>query len=142
MQMVASTIAALAGLVSTHHHPNVWRAGDPVPDHVKSMDFGMYHMMTVGYNEMIERSHFLSLARYGHHALHHMFPTIDNQILFQLDDVFHETCREFNILDLAPMVMEKDPKSATSSYVSRKLTDWEGLMGFLKIVSIILVIYD
>lgn len=37
------------------------------------------------------------LANFGNHALHQMFPTLDLGLLPQLNDVFLETCKEFEV---------------------------------------------
>lgn len=37
----------------------------------------------------------LTLANFGDHALHHLFPTLDHGILFKLYDDFFETLMEF-----------------------------------------------
>lgn len=38
---------------------------------------------------------FLALTNFGDHALHHLFPTLDNGILPQLYDMFFQTLMEF-----------------------------------------------
>ena len=37
----------------------------------------------------------LTLANFGDHALHHLFPTLDHGILSELYDVFFETLLQF-----------------------------------------------
>lgn len=44
---------------------------------------------------------FVTLATFGDHTLHHLFPTLDHSIIPLLKDTFEDTCGEFG-LDLAP----------------------------------------
>lgn len=61
------------------------------------MDFGLVQMNAVIDRNDIKRSHFLSLTMFGHHTLHHMFPTLDHGLFPQLNELFLDTCREFQI---------------------------------------------
>lgn len=45
----------------------------------------------------VKQNQFLTLVTFGHHTLHHLFPTIDHGILPQLHEIFLETCREFQM---------------------------------------------
>lgn len=54
-------------------------------------------MNTVIDRSEVKRSQFLTLISFGHHALHHLFPTLDHGILPQLHDTFLETCKEFQL---------------------------------------------
>lgn len=57
----------------------------------------------------IKGSQFLSLTLFGHHTLHHMFPTLDHGLFPQLTELFLDTCREFEIqlreLPMWPLVV-------------------------------------
>jgi hypothetical protein len=59
------------------------------------MDWGLYQLDTVMDISDIKGSLFMELTHFGNHALHHLFPTIDHAILKEFNDVFLETCKEF-----------------------------------------------
>jgi fatty acid desaturase len=61
------------------------------------MDFGIVQINAVIDRNDIKRSHFLSLTWFGHNTLHHMFPTLDHGLLPQLNELFLDTCQEFDI---------------------------------------------
>lgn len=61
------------------------------------MDFGIFQMNALIDRNDIKRSHFLCLTQFGNHTLHHMFPTLDHGYLPQLNELFLDTCREFEI---------------------------------------------
>lgn len=73
------------------------------------MDFGIVQMNAVIDCNDIKRSKALSLTFFGNHTLHHMFPTLDNSLLPQLNELFLDTCREFEIqlreLPMWPLVV-------------------------------------
>ena len=133
IQILACTIGLLAGFFGIHHHPHIWHAGDTLPSNMTSIDFGIYQLLTAGCNEEKDRSDFHSLVHYGRHALHHMFPTIDHKLLYHFDNALIETCREFNVLDVAPRSV--DDSSQTRWSKGRQLTLWEGIIGAFEIVS-------
>jgi fatty acid desaturase len=37
----------------------------------------------------------MTLATFGHHISHHLFPTIDHAVLPELSEIIFDTCREF-----------------------------------------------
>ena len=41
--------------------------------------------------------YFLVATTFGHHTLHHLFPTVDHSKLHLLYPVFEETCKEFGL---------------------------------------------
>lgn len=43
------------------------------------------------------RRHALSLTHFGHHAMHHLFPTVDHGILNDLYPTLFETMNEFEV---------------------------------------------
>jgi len=96
--LFAMTVSSLliGFLVSTsgHHHPKVYHEGDELP---RSMDFGIFQMNAVIDRIDIKRNKFLSLIMFGNQILHHMFPTVDQSLLPQLNELFLDTCREFQI---------------------------------------------
>lgn len=64
------------------------------------MDFGIYQM-----NAVIDRhdfvinkyNHFITLTTFGHHTLHHLFPTLDHGLLTQLESTLLKTCKDFEV---------------------------------------------
>lgn len=59
------------------------------------MDFGIHQLDT-----MVERidyagNHFKSITRFGDHALHHLFPTLDHAELKYLYPTLIEHCEKF-----------------------------------------------
>ena len=61
------------------------------------MDFGIFQMNAVIDRNDIESSHFIALVTFGHHTLHHLFPTLDHGLLNQLHEVFISTCKDFEL---------------------------------------------
>lgn len=61
------------------------------------MDWGIYSMDTISDNTDLRKHHFLSLTHFGHHALHHLFPTLDHGILPQLYPILFKTMAEFEV---------------------------------------------
>lgn len=60
-------------------------------------DFGAFQLQTVSDNPVVKKSLFLSLTHFGDHALHHLFPTVDQAELPYISDILEETCKEFKI---------------------------------------------
>ncbi|XP_055547327.1 cytochrome b5-related protein-like [Wyeomyia smithii] len=79
---------------AAHHHPDVAHAGDLIPSEI---DFGVYQLLTVIDRSNVDDLELNILTSYGHHSLHHMFPTLDHCLLPQLFPVFLETCAEFHL---------------------------------------------
>lgn len=61
------------------------------------MDFGIYQMNAVIDRNDIKQSQFITLVTFGHHTLHHLFPTLDHALLPQIHDVLIQTCKEFEL---------------------------------------------
>lgn len=116
MLFTASFLVGLIALNAGHHHPDVYheglfklnliyklinfvfiKLGDELP---KSMDFGIYQM-----NAVIDRHDFLmnknnsfvNITTFGHHTLHHFFPTLDHGLLQHLEKIVLKTCKEFEV---------------------------------------------
>lgn len=69
----------------------------------ENLDWGIYSIDTVMDNSNFRKHHFLALTHFGHHALHHLFPTIDHGVLAQLYPVLFATMEEFKVhLDCYP----------------------------------------
>lgn len=45
----------------------------------------------------LRKSDFLALTHYGHHPMHHLFPTLDSGILPQLYPTLYQTMDEFEV---------------------------------------------
>lgn len=61
------------------------------------LDWGIYTLDTVMDRSDLRKSHFLALTHFGHHALHHLFPTIDHGVLDQFYPILFETMEEFEV---------------------------------------------
>jgi hypothetical protein len=60
------------------------------------MDFGIFQMDAVIDRIDVKGNQLLTLTQFGEHTLHHMFPTMDHGMLPKLNDIFLETCQEFD----------------------------------------------
>lgn len=47
--------------------------------------------------EDLHGNHFLAVANFGDHILHHLFPTLDHGYLKGLYPILHGTAKEFNL---------------------------------------------
>lgn len=88
---LSSFMYGVVGLNAGHHHNEVFHDGDEL----KSMDFGIYQLSATIDRIDVKSSQFLTLTNFGHHVLHHMFPTLDHGLLPQLHDTLINTCVEF-----------------------------------------------
>lgn len=61
------------------------------------MDWGIYTIDTVIDITDFRKHHFLALTHFGHHALHHLFPTLDHGLLTEFYPVLFETMAEFEV---------------------------------------------
>lgn len=95
-------------LAAGHHHPDIWHAGDVVPETQSepvpgcdpsadqgTVDWGLFQLISVGRRPQIDRSVALACMTFGLHQLHHLFPTVDHSKLPLLEGVLRDTCREF-----------------------------------------------
>jgi fatty acid desaturase len=89
--MLAGVFYGFVGLSAGHHHTLAFHDGDTM----KSMDFGVYQLAATIDRNDVKDSLFLTLTSFGHHILHHFFPTLDHAFLPQLQETFVSTCREF-----------------------------------------------
>lgn len=48
-------------------------------------------------NTDVRKHHLLALTHFGHHALHHLFPTLDHGVLPELYPILFDTMDEFEI---------------------------------------------
>jgi len=80
----------------THHHPELYHAGDKPRE---DRDWGLHIMDTTMDFDRTEDtwgvlSTPLQLVTFGHHLLHHYFPTVDTSKLEYLYPALYETCDE------------------------------------------------
>ncbi|XP_075220365.1 cytochrome b5-related protein-like isoform X1 [Lycorma delicatula] len=90
----SSFIFGVIGFNVAHHHPDIFHEGDK-PRNDK--DWGLNQIDAV--NDRIEVAATFPWAHlsFGDHTLHHMFPTLDHDILSELYPVFEKTCLEFGV---------------------------------------------
>jgi fatty acid desaturase len=88
---LANFCIGLVAVNAGHHHTAIFHDGDSM----KSLDFGVYQLAATIDRNDVKSSLFLTLTTFGHHILHHFFPTLDHAVLPQLHEIFVETCREF-----------------------------------------------
>lgn len=62
----------------------------------KDTDWGIFQMEAVIDRKDINGNHFLVMTNFGEHTLHHLFPTLDHEVLPHLNAVFHKTCEDFD----------------------------------------------
>lgn len=69
----------------------------------ENLDWGLYSLDTVMDNSDFRKHHLLAITHFGHHAIHHLFPTIDHGVLSELYPILYETMDEFKAhLDCYP----------------------------------------
>ncbi|CAH2105611.1 unnamed protein product [Euphydryas editha] len=88
-----SFVFMMIGSNAAHHHPKIFKDGDEVSD--VTPDWGMHELEAVMDRPEINNNHFKVVTFFGHHALHHLFPTIDHAALEYLYPVFLEHCKKF-----------------------------------------------
>jgi len=76
-----------------HHSPSIVHEGDDI----KSMDFGIYQMLTTFDRTEANSSLPYCILYFGDHVLHHLFPTLDQTLLPQLRGILEKTCKEFDV---------------------------------------------
>ncbi|XP_026496872.2 cytochrome b5-related protein-like [Vanessa tameamea] len=81
------------GSNAAHHHPKIFKDGDQISD--VTPDWGMHELEAVMDRPDINDNHFKVMTFFGHHALHHLFPTLDHAVLKYLYPVFLENCKKF-----------------------------------------------
>lgn len=98
--MLCTSSFIFIGLIAingAHHIPTCYHEGDELP---KRMDFGIFQMSAVvDRHDFIndKNNHFIDVITFGHHTLHHLFPTIDQGLLRHLEPIFLKTCEEFDL---------------------------------------------
>ena len=79
----------MTSVTTTHHHPDIYHSGDtPRAD----TDWGLSQLDTV--REIEKEDLLLVLTTFGHHLLHHLFPSVDHSKLGALYPALHQTLAE------------------------------------------------
>lgn len=89
--VLSSFVYSFVAINAGHHHTEIFHEGDEL----KSLDFGIYQLAATIDRNDVKDSLFLTLTNFGHHTLHHLFPTLDHGLLPQLNDILLITCKEF-----------------------------------------------
>ncbi|CAG4915814.1 unnamed protein product [Colias eurytheme] len=89
----ASYVFFTIGSNAAHHHPDIFKDGDEVSD--VTPDWGMHELEAVMDRKDVNDSHFKVMTLFGHHALHHLFPTLDHAVLEHLYPIFLEHCEKY-----------------------------------------------
>ncbi|XP_050439634.1 cytochrome b5-related protein-like isoform X2 [Adelges cooleyi] len=87
------------GFHAAHHHPDNFHDGDEVSE--QDVDWGIHQTDCCSERHEIGNSLLISMVTFGDHSLHHLFPALDHGMIPHVQDVFEETCKEFEI-DLTP----------------------------------------
>ncbi|XP_028158528.1 cytochrome b5-related protein-like [Ostrinia furnacalis] len=88
-----SFIFSHIGSNAAHHHPKIFKDGDEV--RTETPDWGMHELEAVMDRTDINGNIFKVMTFFGDHALHHLFPTLDHDVLPYLYPVFLEHCKKF-----------------------------------------------
>ncbi|KAJ8733394.1 hypothetical protein PYW08_001692 [Mythimna loreyi] len=88
-----SLITFAIGTSAAHHHPDIFKDGDQLKN--TTVDWGMHELEAVMDRTDINSSLFTSMTFFGDHALHHLFPTLDNVTLRHFYPVFLKRCEQF-----------------------------------------------
>ncbi|CAG4992232.1 unnamed protein product [Parnassius apollo] len=93
--LIASYIFMMFGLTAGHHSHQNFFDGDIPRD--MYYDWGLHQLDTLVERVEYDDNHFKSLTRFGYHALHHYFPTLDHAELKYLYPTFLEHCEKFGV---------------------------------------------
>ncbi|CAB0018217.1 unnamed protein product [Nesidiocoris tenuis] len=93
---ITSFFFGLIGVNAGHHHPELFHDGDRIIQKSGKVDWGIYQMLAVR-DRRQANDNIVSLALFGDHALHHLFPSLDHMVLPMLYPELEKTCREFGI---------------------------------------------
>ncbi|XP_047510304.1 cytochrome b5-related protein-like [Pieris napi] len=93
--MIASEFFMVYGLTAGHHaHTNFFEGDVPRSE---QLDWGIHQLDTVIERAEYAGNHFKSITRFGDHALHHLFPTLDHAELKYLYPTLLEHCEKFEM---------------------------------------------
>ncbi|XP_072939420.1 cytochrome b5-related protein-like [Epargyreus clarus] len=91
--VISSFFFMVFGLTAGHHsHTNFFDGDVPRGENI---DWGIHQLDTVVERIDFAGEHFKSLTRFGDHALHHLFPTLDHAELKYLYPTLIEHCEKF-----------------------------------------------
>ncbi|XP_068631090.1 cytochrome b5-related protein-like [Battus philenor] len=89
----ASFIFMHIGSNAAHHHPDCFRDGDEIDEITR--DWGLHEVEAVMDRRDINKNFFTVMTFFGHHTLHHLFPTLDHAVLEYMYPVFLEHCEKY-----------------------------------------------
>ncbi|XP_068141061.1 cytochrome b5-related protein [Drosophila tropicalis] len=89
---IGSFLFGFIGLTAAHHDPRILHDGDTQRS---DPDWGLYQLDTIIDRADIKWSDLLVLVSFGEHALHHLFPTLDHNVLKHLYPELRLTLKEF-----------------------------------------------
>lgn len=93
--LISSFVFMIFGLTAGHHsHTNFFEEDVPREEYI---DWGIHQLDTVVERVEYAGHHFKSLTRFGDHALHHLFPTLDHAELKYLYPTLIEHCKKFEV---------------------------------------------
>nr|ARD71179.1 desaturase [Spodoptera exigua] len=90
----ASFFFVFYGLTAGHHNHRNFFEGDVPRD--ENIDWGIHQLDAICERIDYAGNHFKSITRFGDHALHHLFPTLDHAELKYLYPVLLEHCEKFD----------------------------------------------
>lgn len=140
LHAASSTVFLHLGLSATHHHPEIWHAGDITKEDkalgsaAKSMDYGVFQLFNVGHRPDVDASLWMASVTFGRHGLHHMFPTIDLCLLTHFNEIFWQTCKDFHIEDIATVNVKspEEQNKRTAWGKKRAISSWNSWWGMIQ----------
>ncbi|CAK1546129.1 unnamed protein product [Leptosia nina] len=94
MIILSSEFFVIFGLTAGHlSHTNFFEGDIPRSDKI---DWGIHQIDTIVENIDNAGNHFKSITRFGDHALHHLFPTLDHAELKYLYPTLLEHCEKYD----------------------------------------------
>ena len=91
IMITGSFTYSLMAVNAGHHGAEIVHEGDEF----QSLDYGIYQMGATIDRIEANLNLPMTLATFGNHTLHHLFPSLDHALLPQLREVFLQTCEEY-----------------------------------------------
>ncbi|KAG6444172.1 cytochrome b5-related protein [Manduca sexta] len=91
--LITGLVFTTYGLTAGHHSHRNFFEGD-IPRE-QDLDWGLHQLDTIVERIDYAGNHFKSITRFGDHALHHLFPTLDHAELKYLYPTLLEHCEKF-----------------------------------------------
>lgn len=91
IMIIGSFTYSLMAVNAGHHGAEIVHEGDEF----QSLDYGIYQMGATIDRIEANLNLPMTLATFGNHTLHHLFPSLDHALLPQLREVLIQTCEEF-----------------------------------------------